>query len=68
MQAHIREKIRPRGGNDRYRDRAERKTSTLCGEPVTEFDWTLREATAKKNRSAALLNLCSACVEKALGV
>lgn len=35
---HRRNPLRPRGGNQFYRDRSERAVSTVCGAPVTEYD------------------------------
>lgn len=35
---HIREQLAKRRGNQFYRDRSIRETSTLCGESVTAYD------------------------------
>lgn len=35
---HIRQRLRPRGGNQFYRDKSERVSETFCGAPPTEFD------------------------------
>ena len=40
---HRRQRLRRRGGNQFYRDYSVRKTATVCGAPVTEFDCGWRD-------------------------
>ena len=62
---HIRERLTRLGGNSFYRDRHERKTSTLCGVPGTSSDWGIHTATAKKHAKLAEAQCCPACLAKA---
>jgi hypothetical protein len=45
---HIRERLRPRGGSQWYKDRSERPVNTFCGAEPTAYDI----AWADRNRAA----------------
>lgn len=55
---HIRQRLRPRGGNQFYRDRSERTAATMCGAEVTEVDFGF-----SPTRKTWPATVCAACVE-----
>ena len=59
---HIRRPLPRKGGNSFYKDRGVRQAYTLCGAPVTDRDWDLRTALAKKHREQAERECCPTCL------
>lgn len=57
MMIHIRNKLRPRQGNQFYKDRSIRNVSTLCGAPVTDRDFGPRPSRLDIERE----DLCPEC-------
>ena len=54
---HIRQRLRPLGGNQFYRDRSERTASTMCGAEVTDVDWAF-----SPTRKSWPAEVCPECV------
>lgn len=61
---HIRSKLEKLGGNSFYRDKRERRTTTLCGDVVGLHDLSYTEARFKKNVEwkREQLGMCAQCL------
>lgn len=69
MTYHIRQRLTPRGGNQFYKDRSDRKSETFCGAPCTEYDaaWADRKRAGEwVHAEKGLFDVCPACKDLAV--
>lgn len=64
LASHVRQPLPRRRGNSFYKDRRDlaRFAATLCGAAVTDRDWDVRSARAKRNAAMAAIEVCPACL------